>query len=104
MPDKAQIVKDFINMIAGNGAIFNVVFEKKDGSIRHMRCRLNVKKYVKGIGMRFNPEDYNLLVAYDLDKKKGYRMIPLERVLYIKCGNKILKFDQQGATNESTVS
>jgi len=91
--NKAQIVKDFIEMIAGNGAIFNVVFEKKDGTIRHMRCRLNVKKYVKGIGMRFNPEDYNLLVAYDLDKE-GYRMIPLERVLYIKCGNKILKFNQ----------
>ena len=91
--DKAQIVKDFIQMIAGNGAIFNVVFEKKDGTIRHMRCRLNVKKYVKGIGMRFNPENYNLLVAYDLDKE-GYRMIPLERVLYIKCGNKILKFKE----------
>jgi len=91
--DKAQIVKDFINMIARNGAIFNVVFEKKDGTIRHMRCRLNVKKYVKGIGMRFNPEDYNLLVAYDLDKE-GYRMIPLGRVLYIKSGNKILKFNQ----------
>ena len=91
--DKAQIVKDFINMIAGNGAIFNVVFEKKDGSIRHMRCRLNVKKYVKGIGMKFNPEDYNLLVAYDLDKE-GYRMIPLKRVRYIKSGNKILRFKE----------
>ena len=93
MNNKAQIVKDFINMIAGNGAIFNVVFKKKDGTIRHMRCRLNVKKYVKGIGMRFNPDEYNLLVAYDLDKE-GYRMIPLERVLYIKCGNKVLKFKE----------
>ena len=93
MPDKAQIVKDFINMIAGNGAIFNVVFEKKDGTIRHMRCRLNVKKYVKGVGMRFNFRNYNLLVAYDLDKER-YRMIPLERVLYIKSGNKILKFKE----------
>ena len=93
MNNKAQIVKDFINMIAGNGAIFNVVFKKKDGTIRHMRCRLNVKKYVKGIGMRFNPDEYNLLVAYDLDKE-GYRMIPLERVLYIKCGNKILRFKE----------
>ena len=102
MPDKAQIVKDFIQIIAGNGAIFNVVFEKKDGTIRHMRCRLNVKKYVKGVGMRFNPEDYNLLVAYDLDKE-GYRMIPLERVLYIKCGNKILKFKGYNALYQHRV-
>ena len=32
---------------ATNGKIFNVVFTKKDGSLRHMTCRLKVKKHVK---------------------------------------------------------
>ena len=38
-----------------------------------MTCRREVKKGVKGIGMAYNPSDYNLIPVYDMSK--GFRMI-----------------------------
>ncbi len=55
------------------GKIFNVKFIKKDGTLRDMTCRREVKKGVKGIGMAYNPSDYNLIPVYDMSK--GFRMI-----------------------------
>ena len=55
------------------GKIFNVKFIKKDGTLRDMTCRCEVKKGVKGIGMAYNPSDYNLIPVYDMSK--GFRMI-----------------------------
>lgn len=63
------------------GRIFSVVFvRRKDGSERHMVCRLNVSKNVNGKGLLFAPEQINLLPVYDI-KKKDYRFIPIENVL-----------------------
>ena len=56
------------------GLIFNVKFVKKDGTLRSMTCRREVKKGVKGVGMAYNPEDFNLIPVYDL-KSEGFRMI-----------------------------
>ena len=58
---------------------FYVEFIKKDGSLRKMKCRLNVKKGVKGTGMAYNPIEKGLLPVFDLDKK-GFRMIQLKTV------------------------
>lgn len=55
------------------GKIFNVKFIKKDGTLRDMTCRREVKKGVKGIGMAYNPSEYNLIPVYDMSK--GFRMI-----------------------------
>jgi hypothetical protein len=63
------------------GRIFSVVFiRRKDGAERHMVCRLNVAKNVKGKGLLFTPEQMNLLPVYDV-KKKDYRFVPIENVL-----------------------
>jgi len=63
------------------GKIFSVVFvRRKDGQERHMVCRMNVSKNVKGKGLLFSPEHMNLLPVYDI-KKKDYRFIPIENVL-----------------------
>ena len=59
--------------------IFYVEFIKKDGSLRKMKCRLNVKKGVKGTGMAYNPIEKGLLPVFDMDKK-GFRMIQLNSV------------------------
>jgi len=63
------------------GRIFSVVFVRRtDGAERHMTCRINVNKNVKGKGLLFEPEHMNLMGVYDV-KKKDYRFIPLENVL-----------------------
>ena len=56
-----------------NGKIFNVKFVKKDGTLRSMTCRREVKKGVTGAGMNYNPADYNLITVYDM--QKGFRMV-----------------------------
>jgi len=55
------------------GKIFNVKFIKKDGTLRSMTCRREVKKGVTGVGMAYEPAKYNLIPVYDM--VKGFRMI-----------------------------
>lgn len=59
---------------ATNGQIFTAEFEKKDGTIRQMNCRLGVKKHLKGGEMAYDPQEYDLLPVFDV-QKKDYRMI-----------------------------
>jgi hypothetical protein len=63
--------------------IFSVVFTKKDGSIRKMVARLNVKKGVNGKGMAYNPIEKGLLPVFDMEKR-GFRMINLNTVTELK--------------------
>ena len=57
-----------------NGKIFSAVFRKKDGEKRKMICRRGVAKYVKGVGLKFKPEERNLIGVFDMHKK-AYRFI-----------------------------
>ena len=59
--------------------IFSVEFIKKDGSVRQMNARLNVKKGVNGKGMAYNPIEKGLLPVWDM-QKNGFRMINLNTV------------------------
>ena len=65
-----------------NGKIFSAVFTKKDGEKRTMVCRRGVAKYVKGVGLKFKPEERNLIGVFDM-RKVAYRfinMITLEKL------------------------
>ncbi len=85
----------FALMTDTQGKIFSVDFIKKDGTLRHMVCRLGVSKGVTGVGLRFDPLAKNLLPVFDIEKarehkqdglddetsaKRSYRMINLETV------------------------
>lgn len=61
------------------GRIFSVQFTKRDGTLRDMVCRLGVKKKLKGGDRAYNPDDYNLVFVYDM-QKEGYRSIPFDRL------------------------
>ena len=63
--------------------IFSVKFLKKDGSVRKMVARLNVKKGVNGKGMAYNPIEKGLLPVFDMEKQ-GFRMINLKTILDLK--------------------
>ena len=81
------LVTSAIKQIVGH-KIFKATFVKKNGDIREMNCRLEVKKHLKG-GRNFNNVD-RYLTVYDF-KNKGYRNINLNTIIHIKCGNKIIK-------------
>ena len=66
-----------------NGKIFSAVFTKKNGEIRKMVCRQGVAKYVKGIGLKFKPEEKDLIGVFDMHKK-AYRFINVNTLEQIK--------------------
>lgn len=70
-------------ILATNGKFFSVSFVKKDGTERKMTARLGVKKDIKGVGLKFNPTERNLIVVFDIHKK-AYRMINLSTILTFK--------------------
>ena len=66
-----------------NGKIFSAVFTKKDGEKRKMVCRRGVAKYVKGVGLKFKPEERALMGVFDTHKK-AYRFINMKTLEQIK--------------------
>ena len=73
-----------------NGKFFSAVFIKKNGERRLMLCRLGVKKGVKGVGLRFKPQDKGLMTVFDIHKR-GYRFINLMTLERLKIRGKKYK-------------
>lgn len=74
-------VDEFRDVVGGK--IFSAKFVKKDGTIRQIRARLGVKKYLAGGELSYNPSEKNYLIVFDLDKK-AYRTINFNTLLEIK--------------------
>lgn len=70
------------------GNIFYCEFIKMDGTIRRMIARLNVQKSLTGEGLPYDPAKKNLCVVWDVERR-GYRMVNLATLLYLKCGDLI---------------
>ena len=68
-----------------NGKIFSAVFTKKNGEKRKMVCRQGVAKYVKGVGLKFKPEEKDLIGVFDMHKK-AYRFINTNTLEQIRVG------------------
>ena len=85
-----QNVKKYIH--AANGKIFAAVFTKKNGEKRKMVCRQGVAKYVTGKGLKFKPEERNLIGVFDMHKK-AYRFINVETLQSLKVKGKEYKVD-----------
>ena len=83
----AALVTPAIKNIVGH-KIFKAIFVKKNGEVREMNCRLEVKKHLKG-GRDANDKK-RYLTVYDL-KSKGYRNINLNTIVEIRCGGNIIK-------------
>ncbi len=72
------------------GKIFSVKFTKKDGSIRDMQCRRGVSKGVKGEGLKYDPDKYNLIPVYDM-AVRDYRMINADTIQELKIKGETFK-------------
>ena len=80
-----------------NGQIFSAVFIKKNGEKRLMNCRTKVRKYIKGVGLKFKPQERGLVTVFDLQKGK-YRFINLETLEELKIKGKkyVINQNQNG--------
>ena len=65
-----------------NGRWFTVTFRKVNNEIRTMNCRTGVKKYLKDGELKYDPAAKRLIPVFE--KKVGYRMVPLDRVISAK--------------------
>lgn len=64
--------------------IYSVGFRKRStGDYRKMVCRGGVTKGVSGEGLKYNPNDHDLVTVFDM-QKKAHRMIPCENVSKVK--------------------
>ena len=73
-----------------NGKIFSGVFTKKNGEKRKMVCRRSVAKYVKGVGLKFKPEEKDLIGVFDMHKV-AYRFINVKTLEQIKVKGTLYK-------------
>jgi len=80
------------------GKFFTVVFIKKDGSPRTMNARLNVRKYLKGGELKYNPYEMGYIPVYDM-AAQGYRMVNTKTIKTLQIGNKT--YTLPGAIAES---
>ena len=69
--------------VSAQGRLFRVTFvTRSTHTIRTMVCRVGVVKGLTGVGLRFDPRDYDLRTVWDV-QRDGYRMIPLDGVVEI---------------------
>lgn len=66
-----------------NNAIFSVQFQKKDGTIRDMVARLNVKAHLKGGTLKYDPSKLGYITAFDMQKEQ-YRTINSNTLISLK--------------------
>ena len=74
-------------MASTKGKYFSAAFRKKDGSLREMVSRTGVKKFRRTPDKKSFASnlDNPYFLVYDI-KKKGYRVINLETLLWVKFG------------------
>jgi hypothetical protein len=85
-----QTAKQMISELK-NGTIYSVTFIKKDGSVRLMNSIKGTGRGVKGVGLKFDAEEKNLIPVYDIQlaKKdpanpdKCWRMINVETIIEV---------------------
>ena len=81
------------------GQFFTATFIKKDGSIRTMNARCNVKKYKKGGKLAFNASEKGLLSVFDMVKME-YRFINLDTLISIVYKSKLYLFKNDQAVEQ----
>lgn len=81
-------------IFASKGKIFTATFVKKDGTIREMTCRREVKKGVKGVGLAYDPAKFELIPVFDM-KKEGFRMIQAKTITNLNINGEKFEVAQQ---------
>lgn len=78
-------IQEFKTEVKGN--FFRACFIKKDGTVREMTARFGVKKHLKGGELSYNPEDFNYVVVFDVEKE-AYRTINMDKLIFLRYNGK----------------
>jgi hypothetical protein len=71
------------------GRIVGVEFTKRDGSTRRMAARSGVKSHLRGGRLNYSPEDHDLIVVFDMNKR-AYRQVPCDRIHRVSAGGSVV--------------
>jgi hypothetical protein len=92
-------MKNIINIkkaieIIKSGKFFSAEYIKKDGSVRTIRARSGVKKYLRPNAkpQSYNPKELGYATVFDL-QEKDYRLINLQTL--IRVNKKIVSTNQK---------
>ena len=92
--------RELIASTRTKGTVFGVTFIKRTtGETRKMNCRLDVKKYLVGGELSYNPADYDLIPVWDVNLAKaeggreGYRMINCTGILSLTVSGESYEVD-----------
>jgi hypothetical protein len=79
--------RDKVAAAVEKGTFFSVEFVKRDGSTRKITARGGVAKFVKGVGMSYDPKVKRVAIVWAPAEHNGadagYRAIPLDRIVAI---------------------
>lgn len=67
------------------GRIFSCYFKKKNGEMREMTCRRNVKVGLRGGSLPYDPKPKLLLPVFDMSIQ-DYRMVNLQTLVSFNIG------------------
>ena len=67
------------------GSFVAVTFKKKDGSVRKLNGRTGVSKDLKGVGLSYDPAEYNNLIIRDVQIQQ-YRTVKQDSLISAKIG------------------
>ena len=76
-----------------NGKFFSAVFVKKNGEKRYIHCMTRSKKGVKGVGLKYNPDERNNIIVKDL-KIHEFRTINVDTLIELNAGG--VKYKVEG--------
>lgn len=65
------------------GRIVSVYFQKADGTMRDMVCRLGVRKHLRGGDLPYDPKSRQLLPVFDMTLRQ-YRMVNIASLVSFK--------------------
>lgn len=72
------------------GRIFTAYFQKRDGSMRTMRCRRDVAKHVRGGSLPYDPKPKMLLPVFEMGTGRegadNYRMVNVATLVSFNIG------------------
>jgi len=94
MNAEAKNIEGILRGLA-SGKIFSVKFRKRTDpdTIRHMVCRFDVSKGIKGKERLFEPNDRGLIGVWDI-QNRGYRFISVEGIIEIRVAGESYTFEE----------
>jgi len=75
----------FRRIKASKGRFLSVTFKQKDGTIRVLNGRTGVSVDVKGIGLSYDPDDFNNAIIRDVQIQQ-YRTVKQDALISAKIG------------------